>query len=162
LQINAGSGYQVKFSNDTSNVLSSLGINTFFTGSDSSSIGVNSAVTADPNTFASGQGNGPTDGSNALALSQFADTPLSGLDGETLNQSYNALVTGIANNASAETTLSQSQNDYLQSLTAQQQQTSGVSLDQQAIKLMQYQQGYQASAKVVTTIDQMFQVLMNI
>jgi flagellar hook-associated protein 1 FlgK len=161
LQINAGSGYQVKFSNDTSNVLSSLGINTFFTGSDSSSIGVNSAVTADPNTFASGQGNGPTDGSNALALSQFADTPLSGLDGETLNQSYNALVTGIANNASAETTLSQSQNDYLQSLTAQQQQTSGVSLDQQAIQLMQYQEGYQASAKVVTTIDSMFQVLLN-
>jgi flagellar hook-associated protein 1 FlgK len=161
LQINAGSGYQVKFSNDTSNVLSSLGINTFFTGSDSSSIGVNSAVTADPNTFASGQGNGPTDGSNALALSQFADTPLSGLDGESLNQSYNALVTGIANNASAETTLSQSQNDYLQSLTSQQQQTSGVSLDQQAIQLMQYQEGYQASAKVVTTIDSMFQVLLN-
>jgi flagellar hook-associated protein 1 FlgK len=72
------------------------------------------------------------------------------------------MVTGIANNASAETTLSQSQNDLLQSLTAQQQQTSGVSLDQQAIQLMQYQQGYQASAKVVTTIDQMFQVLMNI
>jgi len=162
LQINAGSGYQVKFSNDTSNALSSLGINTFFTGSDSSSIGVNATVTANPNTFASGQGNGPTDGSNALALSQFAATPLAGLDGETLNQSYNAMVTGIANNASAETTLSQSQNDFLQSLTAQQQQTSGVSLDQQAIQLMQYQQGYQASAKVVTTIDQMFQVLMNI
>jgi flagellar hook-associated protein 1 FlgK len=162
LQINAGSGYQIKFSKDTSNVLSSLGINTFFTGSDSSSIGVNSAVTANPNTFASGQGSGPTDGSNALALSQFASTPIAGLDGETLNQSYNAMVTDIANNASAETTLSQSQNDFLQSLTAQQQQTSGVSLDQQAIRLMQYQQGYQASAKVVTTIDQMFQVLMNI
>jgi flagellar hook-associated protein 1 len=161
LEIDAGSGYQVQFSNDTSNALSSLGINTFFTGNNASSIGVNAAVIADPNTFASGQGNGPTDGSNALALSQFADTPLKGLDGETLNQNYNALVTGIANNASAETTLSQSQNDYLQSLTAQQQQTSGVSLDQQAIQLMQYQEGYQASAKVVTTIDSMFQVLLN-
>ncbi len=161
LEIDAGSGYQVQFSNDTSNALSSLGINTFFTGNNASSIGVNAAVIADPNTFASGQGNGPTDGSNALALSQFADTPLKGLDGETLNQNYNALVTGIANNASAETTLSQSQNDYLQSLSAQQQQTSGVSLDQQAIQLMQYQEGYQASAKVVTTIDSMFQVLLN-
>jgi flagellar hook-associated protein 1 FlgK len=162
LQLSAASGYQLKFSNDTSNVLSSLGINTFFTGSNSSNIGINSAVVANPNTFASGQGNGPTDGSNALALSQFASTPLTSLNGETLNQNYNALITGIANNASAETTLSQSQSDFLQTLTTQQQQVSGVSLDAQAIQLMQYQQGYQASAKVVTTIDQMFQVLMNI
>ena len=162
LQINAASGYELKFSDDTSNVLSSLGINTFFTGSNSSDIGVNAAVTADPNTFASGQGNGPSDGSNALALSQFASTPLAGLDGETLDQNYNALVTGIANNASAETTLSQSQNDLLQSLTTQQQQTSGVSLDAQAIQLMQYQEDYQASAKIVTTIDTLYQTLLNI
>jgi flagellar hook-associated protein 1 FlgK len=69
-------------------------------------------------------------------------------------------VTGVANNASAETTLSTSQNDFLQSLTSQQQQYSGVSLDQQAIQLMQYQEDYQASAKVVTTIDNLYQVLM--
>jgi flagellar hook-associated protein 1 FlgK len=162
LQLNAASGYQLKFSNDTSDVLPSLGINTFFTGSNSSTIGVNAAVTANPNTFASGQGNGPTDGSNALALSQFASTPVAGLDGETLNQHYNALVAGIANNASAETTLSQSQNDFLQSLTAQQQQTSGVSIDEQAIQLMQYQENYQASAKVVTTIDALYKTLLNI
>ncbi len=160
LEINAGSNYTVQFSNDSSNVLSSLGLNTFFTGSDSSNIGVNSVVTGNPNTFASGQGGGPSDGSNALALSQFATNPLSGLDGESLTTNYNNLVTGIANNASAETTLSQSQNDFLQSLTSQQQQYSGVSLDQQAIQLMQYQEDYQASAKVVTTVDSMYQVLM--
>ena len=161
LEINAGSGYEVQFSDDTSNVLSALGINTFFTGNNSSNIGINPAVTADPNTFASGQGSGPTDGSNALALSNFASTPLTALNGQTLNDNYNTIVQGIANNASAETTLSQSQNDYLQSLNSQQQQTSGVSLDQQAIQLMQYQEDYQASAKVVTTIDSLYQVLMN-
>jgi flagellar hook-associated protein 1 len=137
-----------------------LGVNTFFTGSDSSNIGVNSVVAANPNTFASGQGGGSSDGSNALALSQFASNPLAGLDGESLTTNYNALVTGVANNASAETTLSTSQNDFLQSLTSQQQQYSGVSLDQQAIQLMQYQEDYQASAKVVTTIDNLYQVLM--
>ncbi len=160
LEINADPNYQIQFSNDTSNALSSLGINTFFTGSDSSNIGVNSVVAANPNTFASGLGGGSSDGSNALALSQFATNPLTGLDGESLTTNYNALVTGIANNASAETTLSTSQNDFLQSLTSQQQQYSGVSLDQQAIQLMQYQEDYQASAKVVTTIDNLYQVLM--
>jgi flagellar hook-associated protein 1 FlgK len=160
LQINADPNYQVQFSDDSSNVLSALGVNTFFTGSDASDIGVNSAVTANPNLFASGQGSGPSDGSNALALSQFASNPLAALNGESLNDSYNALVTNIGNQASAETALSQSQNDFVQSLNSQQQQVSGVSIDQQAIQLMQYQENYQASAKVVTTIDNLYQVLM--
>ncbi|HEV8001047.1 MAG TPA: flagellar hook-associated protein FlgK [Planctomycetaceae bacterium] len=160
LQIDANSGFEVKFGSDTSNVLSSLGVNTFFTGHNSADIGVNSAVTDNPNLFASGQGTGPTDGSNALALSQFASNPLTSLNGESLNDNYNALITDIGNKASAETTLSQSQNDFVQSLNSQQQQVSGVSLDQQAIKLMQYQENYQASAKIVTTIDQLYSVLM--
>jgi flagellar hook-associated protein 1 len=161
LEIDSDPNYEVKVADDSSNVLASLGINSFFTGTNSTNIGVNSAVTADPNLFASGQGNGPTDGSNALALSQFATTPLAGLNGQSLNDNYNSIITDIGNKASTETTLSQSQNDFVQSLNAQQQQYSGVSLDQQAIQLMQYQESYQASAKIVTTIDQLFTVLMN-
>ncbi len=57
--------------------------------------------------------------------------------------------------------MSTSLNDYSQSLTAQQQQISGVSLDQEAIQMMQYQQSYTASAKMVTTVDQLFQTLLN-
>jgi flagellar hook-associated protein 1 FlgK len=162
LEINANPNFQIKFSNDSSNVLASLGINSFFTGTDATNIGVDSSVTANSNLFASAQGNGPSDGSNALALSQFATSPLAGLNGQSLNDNYNAMITDIGNKASAETVLSQSQSDFVQSLNAQQQQFSGVSIDQQAIHLMQYQENYQASAKIVTTIDQLFTVLMNI
>jgi flagellar hook-associated protein 1 FlgK len=161
LEISADPNYEIQFSDDTSNVLSALGVNTFFTGTDASNIAVNQTVTDNPNTFASGQGSGASDGSNALALSQFATNSIAGLDGQSLTDNYNNLVAGVANNASTETTMSQSQDDYLQSLTSQQQQYSGVSLDQQAIQLMQYQEDYQASAKVVTTIDSLYQVLMN-
>jgi flagellar hook-associated protein 1 FlgK len=160
LEIDADPNYQIQFSDDSSNVLSSLGVNTFFTGSNASDIGVNSAVTANPSLFASGQGGDPSNGSNALELSQFASNPLAALNGESLNDNYNALVTNIGNQASAETALSQSQNDFVQSLNSQQQQVSGVSIDQQAIQLMQYQEDYQASAKVVTTIDNLYQTLM--
>jgi flagellar hook-associated protein 1 FlgK len=161
LQINAASNYQIQFANDSSNTLADLGINTFFTGSDSTNIGVNSAVTQNPQLFATAQGGGPSDGSNALALSQFASNPVSALNGQSLNGYYNSIVTDIGNKASAETAMSSSLNDYSQSLTAQQQQMSGVSLDEEAIQIMQYQQSYQASAKMVTTVDQLFQTLMN-
>lgn len=161
LQIGAASNYQIQFANDSSNTLASLGINTFFTGSDSTNIGVNSAVTENPQLFATAQGGGPTDGSNALALTQFASNPVSGLNGQSLNDYYNSIVTDIGNKASAETAMSSSLNDYSQSLTSQQQQYSGVSLDQEAIQILQYQQSYQAAAKMVTTVDQLFQTLLN-
>ena len=61
---------------------------------------------------------------------------------------------------SATTTLTNSLNDYSQSLQTQEQQYSGVSLDQQAIQIMQYQESYQASAKLISTIDQLFQTLV--
>jgi flagellar hook-associated protein 1 len=162
LQINAGSGYQVEFANDTSNVLASLGLNTFFTGSDSSTIGIDSAVANNPNLFASAQGGGPSDGTNALALSQFASTSLAGLNGQNMTDYYNSAISGIANNASTESALSSSQQDYLNSLTSQQQQFSGVSLDEEAIQIMQYQNSYQAAAKLVSTIDKLFQTLIQI
>ncbi len=70
LQINAANGYQIEFSNDNSGTLAALGINTFFTGSSSLDIGVNSQLTADPTLLAAAQGGGPGDGTNATAAGQ--------------------------------------------------------------------------------------------
>jgi flagellar hook-associated protein 1 len=142
--------------------LSSLGINTFFTGSNANTIGVNSDVTNNPSLFATAQGGGPSDGSNALALTQFASNSLSGLNNSSVDGYYDTMTSNLANNASATTTLTNSLNDYSQSLQNQEQQYSGVSLDQQAIQIMQYQESYQASAKLISTIDQLFQTLVQI
>ena len=87
---------------------------------------------------------------------------MSALAGQSLNTYYNSVVTDIGNKASAETAMSTSLNDYAQSLTAQQQQISGVSLDQEAIQILQFQQTYQSAAKIVTTINQLFQTLLQI
>ena len=161
LQINANSNYQIQFANDNSNTLAALGVNTFFTGNNSTNIGINPDVAQNPQLFATAQGGGPSDGSNALALTQFASNPVSALSGQSLNDYYNSMITNVGNQASAETAMSTSLNDYSQSLTAQQQQVSGVSLDQEAIQILQYQQSYQASAKLVTTVNQLFQTLLN-
>ncbi len=37
---------------------------------------------------------------------------------------------------------------------------SGVNLDEEAANMLQYQQAYQAAAKVISTADQMFQTLL--
>ena len=48
---------------------------------------------------------------------------------------------------------------YQQSLLSQREQTSGVSLDEEAIQILQFQHAYQASAKFISTIDQLLTVL---
>ena len=53
-----------------------------------------------------------------------------------------------------------------QSLVAQakdlRQQSSGVSLDEEATILIQFQRGYQANAKVITTVDDLSQETINL
>jgi len=57
LRIDAGTGYTFAFSDDTSNVLASLGINTFFTGTTAGGMGVNSKIGSDKNYIAAAQVN---------------------------------------------------------------------------------------------------------
>ncbi len=45
------------FGEDNSGVLSSLGVNTFFTGNDATNIAVNNVLTTDPSMLAAGKGN---------------------------------------------------------------------------------------------------------
>ncbi len=49
----------------------------------------------------------------------------------------------------------------LRQLTDQRSAISGVSLDEETTNMIRYQRAYQAAAKVVTTVDQMLQTLMN-
>lgn len=39
---------------------------------------------------------------------------------------------------------------------------SGVSLDEEAVNMMTFQRSYQASAKVISTIDELLDVLVNL
>ncbi|MGM3277833.1 flagellar hook-associated protein FlgK [Ralstonia sp. 24A2] len=103
-----------------------------------------------------------TDGGNASALAKLRNATL--LDGGTtsIGSSWNNLVTKVgvqANTASSNLT---SQKALLASSTQQQQSVSGVSLDDEAMNLMKYQQAYQASAKVMQTANTLFDSLLSI
>lgn len=162
LKLTADSGYEIRFGNDTSGVLAALGLNTFFTGSDSGSIGVNSTVLNDSAYFAAGQGGGPADGSNAVQLAQLTSQPLTSLGGRSLDQFYSQTVGSLAQSSSAESALSDGFAGYRDSLLNQREQTSGVSLDEEAIRIMQYQQAYASAARIISTVDQLFQTLLQV
>ncbi|MDZ4688891.1 MAG: flagellar basal body rod C-terminal domain-containing protein, partial [Planctomycetaceae bacterium] len=162
LQINAAAGYEVRFGNDTSGALAALGINTFFTGSSSDDIGINALVAADQRYFASGRGGGPSDNTNALELAQILDRPVDALNGVSVDQFYTNLVGTVAQAGSAEQTLADGSLNFRDALKAQREQRSGVSIDEEAINVMELQHNYQAAARIISTIDELLNTLLQI
>jgi len=162
LQINSEPGYEFRFSNDTSGALAALGINTFFSGRDSSDIALNDNLANDHTLLALGQGGGPSDNSNAVVMSRFHDQQLTSLENETLVSFYETVVANVAQTTASETTVSEGLDGYKQSLLSQRQQYSGVSLDEEAVQLLEFQHAFQAAARLISTADELFTVLLNI
>jgi len=162
LRLTTDSGFEIKFSNDSSGTLAALGINTFFTGTDSNSIQVRQSLIDDPKLLAAGQGGGAGDNRNAIELATFMENEVDSLGGQSLDQFYSLVTAQIADSSSAEQALADGFTSFRDSLLGQRQQISGVSIDEEAIRIMQFQQGYTAAARVISTIDELFTTLLNI
>lgn len=140
----------------------------FFTGTDASTIGVNPAFDAtngtdliaaatgyiDPVTGTMTSASG--DGSNAAKIAEIQNSSTANI-GEQFRQMVANLGVG-ASTAKGEVA---NQKVLLDHLTQQRQQTSGVSLDEEATHLIAYQRAYQAAAKVISVMDSMLDTLIN-
>jgi flagellar hook-associated protein 1 FlgK len=153
---------QFSFSQDSSGALAALGINTFFSGKNAADIAVNNTVVADPSMVAAAQNGDTGDNTNALALAGLGDAPINSLSGASLNQTYQSMINGIANSAASATTNAEAASTVQQTLQAQHDSLSGVSLDEEAVNLITQQRAYQGAARFISTVDQMMQTLLAI
>ncbi|HEX3860982.1 MAG TPA: flagellar hook-associated protein FlgK [Stellaceae bacterium] len=101
---------------------------------------------------------GPGSNGNITALSGIASQKL--LAGQTLDNAYAALVTGVGARSQDAQIAAQAAQGVLTQAQNQQQSISGVNLDEQAAELVSYQQAYQASAQVIATAQALFQSLI--
>lgn len=81
--------------------------------------------------------------------------------GTTPTDTYANLVSTIGSNASAISTSLSATSLSLQQLQTQQSSTSGVSTDEESANLIRYQQAYTAAAHVISTVNDLFSVVMN-
>lgn len=158
----ASNDFTFSFSNDTSGALAALGINTLFTGKDAGSIAINQTVTDDPAMLAAALDHMPGDNSNALRIQNLRTHGIEDLSNMSLTQYWNRHVEDLAIRMGQADTQAQADAIVKASLVAQQQETSGVSADEEAIDLLQYQRAYQASARFLTVVDEMVQTLMGV
>ena len=133
----------------------------FFTGSDAATIGVNSSLINDPSSFqASGSATASGDNTIALQLAQLASTAQSSLNGQTFSGSFDQTVGnfgGALQNANEQVS---NQTSVMSMLTSQQSSVSGVNVDEEMTHLLGFQQAYEASAELVSTVNQMLQATL--
>jgi len=150
------------FANDTSGVLAALGLATFFSGTSASGMKVNQAVLDNPALFAASNGGIGAGTGNAVELAAFLDRPLDGASGSTLDVMYSRLVGGVAESASAAAAVAEGFRVFEQSLTGQHLAITGVNLDEEAVRLITLQRTFQASARYISTLSELLELLVNL
>jgi flagellar hook-associated protein 1 len=81
--------------------------------------------------------------------------------GQTPSDYYGNLVFGIGNDVSTATAELQSSQLVLQQLQDQRGSISGVSLDEEAAHMVQYQRAFESAARVASTVNQMLETVIN-
>jgi flagellar hook-associated protein 1 FlgK len=127
----------------------------FFSGTTAAAIAV--AITNPDNIAASKTGSttADTDGSNAAAVAAIQNSS-TGADAQ-----YRNMIDQLGNASAAATTAANVQQTVTTSVGNLQQSASGVNIDQETTNILIYQRAYQASSRVLTTVDEMLDTLIN-
>jgi flagellar hook-associated protein 1 len=102
-----------------------------------------------------------TAGSNGNADAMYNLSTQSIIDGQTPSDYYSGIVFNVGNATSNSTAEQNASSLVLQQLNDQNSSISGVSLDEEAANMIQYQQAYAASAQVITAINDMMYDVVN-
>jgi flagellar hook-associated protein 1 FlgK len=96
-----------------------------------------------------------TSGSNGNAEAMYALNSQPVVGGQSPTDYYSGIVFNVGNDAANASTEQSASALVLQQLNDQRASISGVSLDEEAANMVQYQDAYSASAQVITTINDM-------
>jgi flagellar hook-associated protein 1 FlgK len=96
-----------------------------------------------------------------LALIGLRSTDVAALGGVTLEDNFLALVGDISARAQAAQSRADFQKSLLTNTQARRESTSGVNIDEEMIKLIQFQRAFESSSLVVRTADEMYQTIID-
>jgi flagellar hook-associated protein 1 FlgK len=103
---------------------------------------------------------GSGDNRNALQLANVADRLL--IDASTISAGYSNVVARVGGAAQGADAFAQAQDSIRESALAAESAAAGVNLDEEATRLIQYQQQYQAAAKVIAVGRTIFDEILSL
>ncbi len=103
----------------------------------------------------------PGDGNMAVKIAQIRDQAIMASSQETISQYYTRKVAELGITISHAETYASDRQTVADSLNQLQEAVSGVNLDEEAANMIRYQRAYEASARMITAIDEMLNTLIN-
>lgn len=111
---------------------------------------------------AAGQPDSPGDNRIANVLSGLQYKQVLGEGTATLDDHYNSLVGKIGIEAQRANTAHESQKDITGQLKNLRESIAGVSIDEEMTKMIEFQKGFDASARLIRTADEMMDTVLNL
>ncbi|NLZ38524.1 MAG: flagellar hook-associated protein FlgK [Firmicutes bacterium] len=155
----------------------------FFQGTDLQNLRVNSEISSDPAKIAAALPDPdnpstakPGDGSNAVAIAQLRNSRFRlDLDAPdlkdrlvqddqgstTLEYFYRDTISRLGVDAQESSRMKENQTAMLELMTNRRLSISGVSLDEEMANMVQFQLAYQAAARFIATLDEIYNTLIN-
>jgi flagellar hook-associated protein 1 FlgK len=137
------------------------GINFFEPVTKASYMQVNAEISGDINRIAASS-TVMGDGENALLLGGLGQQKVLNGGLSTFNDYYTSIVGQIGQEVADSNWSVEHQNNVMERLTNMRESVSGVSVDEEMIKLIKYQLGYNAAAKLCSVVEEMLDTLMSI
>lgn len=164
-------GVSFSFDDDTSGVLTALGMNGFFTGDSAASIQVSQHLLDNSLLISSGGYHpdealdtdmlAPGNNSAALAMADLRTEAILSGNTENMNQHFESTIVRVGINARSNLETLAVEEAFVTDFQNRRQEVSGVNLDEEVTALIQYQRAFEASARIVSTVDIMLNTLIN-
>jgi len=128
-----------------------------------SSIAVDPAIESNPQRVAAALSltGLPADNENARRIAALENAAIMSGGTGTLIDSLSSLVSQAGIDSSRAKVGLERQSLVVDQVIAQREAVSGVSIDEEAANLVEFQRSYQAAARVISTVDQMLEILLN-
>jgi flagellar hook-associated protein 1 FlgK len=104
----------------------------------------------------------PGDNAAASQISQLTNAVIGNLGNATLSDYYSSLVSTVGTLKRSTADGLTFDNSLLSQLQTQRDSVSGVSLDEEATRLIRFQRSYEAAARVINVADELFQTLLKL
>ncbi|MBU0753875.1 MAG: flagellar hook-associated protein FlgK [Planctomycetes bacterium] len=147
---------------DTSGILASLGLNTFFTGEDASDIAVRDNLIENPSLIAGSLSHAEGDNANVLRMAELEDRALDGLGSVTVIDHFSASVGKLGLDKKWADDMLDIQEILMANLENERASISGVSIDEELLNLEKFQQMLDAAARYLQVVNETLDTLIKL
>lgn len=124
---------------------------------------VDDKILRDPNRIAAGMSmDSPGDNRIASAISQLQYERVMGRGSSTFDEHYNSVVGKVGILTKRAESSDEAQKNIVKQLSNIRESISGVSLDEETTKLIEFQKAFDASARLIRTADEMFDTVLGL